>query len=310
MEGSPRVGGTPGALDLWGLESRGGLTGGCLGMEQKGFAEVKQLLPAPRGPRDGWDLPAPRLLAVGSSPGSIRLSVLLEKSPYMERMGIHELSRAEPNRPTGALTRQPPHSARHPRAMPSAEPLGRVPHMLLFPVQMGVSPLCTPGALSPPEPCHPIAPVTPPFATVPPLHGTTRALAGTQAALCKGKVFPISPRHWFQASPATRATSQAEALAPIQEGKGVWGGVGDGARRAESSSPKGRSCCTQPVPRGVVLWAKAMALPLFTSREMGTSLGGFRTQQGEAPQHSLTPRAARGTQTTLTPKYAFHPFSP
>lgn len=52
--GSPHIGGTPGALHLWGPESQGGLSRGSLGVKQRGFPEVKepQFLPALLGRRD------------------------------------------------------------------------------------------------------------------------------------------------------------------------------------------------------------------------------------------------------------------
>lgn len=55
------------------------------GAEAEGLPEV-QLLHAPQAD--------PALPAQGSTLGSIRLSLLLEKSPYMERMG----SMTEPSR--------------------------------------------------------------------------------------------------------------------------------------------------------------------------------------------------------------------
>lgn len=109
------------------------------------------------------------------------------------------------------------HSAQCPGLCPLPSP-GTV-----MPVQMGGSLLHLPRAVSPLEPCHPqghVTPCSPNCPTnVPPCHGTTRSLAGTWAALCKVRVVPISPRRWVQASPATVATSQADALVPIQEGK-------------------------------------------------------------------------------------------
>lgn len=62
------------------------------GAEAEGLPEVKE--PALRAPRA---LPAPLLPAQGSSPGSIGLSLPLEKSPYMDSMGyVTEPSRAKP----------------------------------------------------------------------------------------------------------------------------------------------------------------------------------------------------------------------
>lgn len=81
-----------GMLHLWGQESQAGSSRSCAELEQRGSPRWRSLqLPlALHPPGTQQALPAQ-----GSSPGSIGLSLLLEKSPYMARMGsVTELSPA------------------------------------------------------------------------------------------------------------------------------------------------------------------------------------------------------------------------
>lgn len=93
-QGFPRIEGTPGTLHLWGRESRSGYPGV--------FGDGAGRFPRGNGTSGLlWDSRA--LPALGSSLGSTRLSVLLEKSPYKGKMGICELRQSAP---MGALSGQ------------------------------------------------------------------------------------------------------------------------------------------------------------------------------------------------------------